>query len=189
MLKCPNHELSNDIIVNNFYARLSRHDKDMLDASSLESFTSQNVNAKWDLIERIYRNADDWEIDKGKETGINYEYDCIKSLVETESFNVLSAKFGLDPQIGVDFCKSFATHINIPKEKWNKYQEPFKDVCRKDMLAKNKIQVHTVQSFLPVVHFEKPPFPIRIKEHSTVGSVVNKSEFFLNPMNKLKLPL
>ena len=41
MLKCPNHELSNDIIVNNFYARLSRHDKDMLDASSLGVFYKQ----------------------------------------------------------------------------------------------------------------------------------------------------
>ena len=125
----------------------------MLDASSLGSFTSKKVNAKWDLIERIYRNAEDWEIDKGKETCINYEYDCIKYFVETESLNVLSAKFGLDPQIGVDFCKSFATHINIPREKLKKYHEPFKDVCKKDMLANNEIQVHTVESVLPVAHF------------------------------------
>ena len=80
MLKCPNHELSNEIIVNNFYARLLRYDKDMVDASSLGSFTGKNVNAKWDLIERIYRNAEDWEIDKGKETGINYEYDSLNLL-------------------------------------------------------------------------------------------------------------
>ena len=33
MLKCPNHDLSKDIIVNNFYARLSHHDKELLDAS------------------------------------------------------------------------------------------------------------------------------------------------------------
>ena len=90
MLKCPNHKLPNDIIVNNFYARLSRYDKDMLDASSLGSFTNKEVNAKWDLIERIYRNAEDWETDKGKESGINYEYDCIKSFMETERFNMLS---------------------------------------------------------------------------------------------------
>ena len=50
MLKCPNHELPNDIIVNNFYARLSRRDKDMLDASSLGSFTNKKVNVKWDII-------------------------------------------------------------------------------------------------------------------------------------------
>ena len=115
MLKCPNHKLSNEIIVNNFYARLPCHDKEMLDASSLGSFTSKKVNVKWDLSERIYHNAEDWEIDKGKETSINYEYDFIKSFVETESFSVLSANFGLDSQIVVDFCKSFATHINIPK--------------------------------------------------------------------------
>ena len=52
---------------------------------------------------------------QSKETGINYEYDCIESFVETESFSVLSAKFGLDSQIVVNFSKSFATHINVPK--------------------------------------------------------------------------
>ena len=164
MLKCPNHELPNDIIVNNFYPRLSCRDKDMLDASSLGSFTNKKVNAKWDLIERIYRNAEDWEIEKGKESGINYEYDCIKSFMETERFNVLSTKFGLDSQIVVDLYKSFADHINIPKEKWNKYHEPFKDVCEKDVLVSNDAPVHMVESVLPVVHFEKPPFPTGIKE-------------------------
>ena len=107
MLKCPNHNFSNEIIVNNFYARLSRQDKDMLDASSMGSFTNQKVDVKWDLIERIQHNAEDWEIKKGKESGINYEDDCIKSFVETDNFNKLSAKFGLDAQIGVYFCKSF----------------------------------------------------------------------------------
>ena len=45
MLKCPNHELSNEIIINNFYARLPCHNKEMLDASSLGSFTSKNLGA------------------------------------------------------------------------------------------------------------------------------------------------
>ena len=39
MLKCPNHELSRDIIVQNFYARLSLRDKEMLDSSSMGSFS------------------------------------------------------------------------------------------------------------------------------------------------------
>ena len=116
MLKCAYHKLPNDIIVNNFYARLSRYDKYMLDASSLWSFSNKEVNAKWDLIERIYRNAEDWEIDKGKASGINYDYDCIKSFMKTERFNMLSTKFGLDSQIFVDLYKSFAEHINIPKK-------------------------------------------------------------------------
>ena len=82
MLKCLNHDLSNDIIVNNFYARLSRHDMEILDASSMGSFTSKKIDAKWDLIEKIQQNVEDWEIEKGKEPGINYEYDCIKSFVK-----------------------------------------------------------------------------------------------------------
>ena len=63
----------------------------------------------------LFRSAEGWEIDKCKESGINYEYDCIKSFMETEHFNVLSTKFGLDSQIVVDIYKSFADHINIPK--------------------------------------------------------------------------
>src|SRR4051812_48804981 len=35
MLKCPNHGLPKDMIISNFYARLSRQDKDLLDASSM----------------------------------------------------------------------------------------------------------------------------------------------------------
>ena len=49
-------------------------------------------------------------------------------------------------------------------------------LCKKYMLANNELQVHTVESILPDVHFEKAPFPIIIKEHSTVASVVSKSE-------------
>ena len=62
-------------VVNNFYARLSRHDKEILDASSMGSFTSKK--------------------DKGKESGINYEYDCIKSFVETDSLISLVLSLGL----------------------------------------------------------------------------------------------
>ena len=86
MLKCPNHKLPKEIIINNFYARLSRHDKDLLDASSNGSFTNKKIDNEWDLIERIQRNTEDWEMDKGKEPGINYEYDCIKSFAETNFF-------------------------------------------------------------------------------------------------------
>ena len=89
MIKCLDHGISKEMIISNFYARLSHRDKEMLDASSMGSFTNKKTEAKWDLVEKIPHNAEDWEIDKGKESGINYEYDCIKSFVETESFNKL----------------------------------------------------------------------------------------------------
>src|ERR1043165_7618493 len=111
MLKCPNHGLPKDIIITNFYVRLSRQDKDLLDASSMGSFTNEKIDAKWELLERIQHNTEDWEIDKGKESGIIYENDCIKSFVETASFNKFSAKFGIDSQLLVDFLGTFASHL------------------------------------------------------------------------------
>jgi hypothetical protein len=53
MLKCPIHELPRNIIINNFYARLTLHDKDLLDASCSGSFTRMKEEAKWDLLDRI----------------------------------------------------------------------------------------------------------------------------------------
>jgi hypothetical protein len=53
MLKCPIHELPHNSVINNFYARLSGHYKDYLDAYFEGSFTSKEVEAKWDLLETI----------------------------------------------------------------------------------------------------------------------------------------
>jgi hypothetical protein len=53
MLKCPIHELPSNIVINNFYARLTLHDKDLLDASCSGSFTRIKEEAKWDLLDHI----------------------------------------------------------------------------------------------------------------------------------------
>ena len=121
MFKCPIHELPINIVINNFYARILGQYKDHLDACLEGSFTSKQVEAKWDLLETIQRNTEDWDINKGKESGINYEYDCIKSFAETADFQELSAKYGLDPQIMVDCYRTFASHINVPKGNWDIY--------------------------------------------------------------------
>ena len=108
-----------------------------------------------------------WEIDKGKESSINYEYDSIKSFVETDSFDNLSAKFGLDSQI-------FFISVNISLLVLiSKYHKPLKDIC--EINSRKELQVHTVTPILPVVYVENPPFPVRIKEHTMVTSVVHKS--------------
>ena len=43
----------------------------MLDTSSTGSFMNRTTEFKWDLLERIKRNSKDWEIEKGKVSGIN----------------------------------------------------------------------------------------------------------------------
>jgi hypothetical protein len=111
------------------YARLSGYYKDYLDACFDGSFTSKEVDAKCDLLETIQSNIEDWESDKGRGLGINYEYDCIKSFGETADFQELSAKYGLDPQIMVDCFRAFASHISVPKVNGDVYHEPFKDTC------------------------------------------------------------
>ncbi|KAK1611625.1 hypothetical protein QYE76_035298 [Lolium multiflorum] len=69
MLKCPNHELPGNIIIDNFYARLSFQDKTLLDTACSGSFTRNKEEFKWDLLNWIQENAEDWENNKGKESG------------------------------------------------------------------------------------------------------------------------
>ena len=54
---------------------LSCQDKEMLDVSSSGVFQTKSVEERWDLIERIQKNTEHWEIDKGIEPVINYEHD------------------------------------------------------------------------------------------------------------------
>ena len=79
----------------------------MLDASSAGSFTNKKIDYKWDLLERIQQNTEDWEMDKGNEPGIICDYECIKSFHETPDFHEFSAKYGLDSQIIVDLFNAF----------------------------------------------------------------------------------
>ena len=41
---------------------------------------------------RIKHNSKDWELDKGKESGIKLEYDCEKSFMDTDAFQKFSTK-------------------------------------------------------------------------------------------------
>jgi hypothetical protein len=129
MHKCPTHDLPRNIIIDNFYARLSGHYKDHIDACLDGSFTSKDIDTKWDLLEIIQNNIEGWDSDKGKGSGMNYEFDCIKSFAETADFQELSAKYGLDPQIMIDYFKAFASHINVRKGNGDAYHEPIKNTC------------------------------------------------------------
>src|SRR3954470_2385694 len=167
MLKCPNHELPKGIILTNFYARLSRQEREMLDASSSGVFQTRSMEEKLDLIERIQKNTEDWEIDKGINPAINYEHDYIESYVKTGYFNTFCSKIGLDSHLMLYFCKNFASHVDSSKMKKDQYHKPFKEV---------PIDIHVADPILPAVIYEQPPFPSRIREHSFVTGIINKSE-------------
>ena len=38
--------------------------------------------------------------------------------MNTNAFHKFSTKYGLDSKIVASFCESFATHVDLPKEKW-----------------------------------------------------------------------
>ncbi|KAK1685672.1 hypothetical protein QYE76_046520 [Lolium multiflorum] len=71
MLKCPIHELPGNVIIDNFYARLSFQDKTLLDTSCSGSFTRNKEEFKRDLLDRIQENTEGWENDKDRESDID----------------------------------------------------------------------------------------------------------------------
>ena len=67
LYSCPNHELSREIIIQNSYARLSLNNRSMLDTSCPGSFMMKTIEFRWNLLDRIKRNSEDWDLDDGKE--------------------------------------------------------------------------------------------------------------------------
>jgi hypothetical protein len=173
MLRCPIHELSSNIVINNFYARLSLHDKDLLDASCSGSFTRMKEEGKWNLLDRIQENTEGWENDTGRKSGINYDYECIKSFMGTDDFHNISAIYGLDSQILANCFKAFASYLDVLKREWNKYHAPYKDTV--DCVPARITEVCTVDRILSGPYIEKIPFPVKVKEHSMLTSVIKKS--------------
>ena len=130
MCTCPNHELSREITIHNFYARLSHNDQSMVDSSSTCSFMKKTVECKWGLLEIIKRKSEDWEFDKCKESGIKLEFDCVKSFMETNASHKFSTKYGLNSEIVASFCESFATQVDLPEDKCFKYHPLMNKILR-----------------------------------------------------------
>ncbi|KAK1616315.1 hypothetical protein QYE76_021832 [Lolium multiflorum] len=173
MLKCPIHELPGNIIIDNFYARLSFQDKTLLDTACSGSFTRNKEEFKWDLLDRIQENTEGWENDKGRVSGINYNYECIETFMDTDEYRNISATYGLDSQVVANIYKAFASHFELPRKNFDKYHEPYKD--KTDSPKGKCIEIKTVDHVLPEAYIEKTPFPAKMKEYSVITSVVNKS--------------
>ena len=161
----------------------------MLDTSCTGSFMMKTIEFKWDLLERIKRKSEDWDLDEGKESGITPKFDCVKSFMDTDAFREFSTKYGLDSEIVASFCESFATHVDLPKEKWFKYNPPFEVKVVSPIKVEEKIITYN-DPVVPTAYIEKPPFPVRIKDHAKASTVVRKSNArTLTPLSKLKLNL
>ncbi|KAK1608910.1 hypothetical protein QYE76_032583 [Lolium multiflorum] len=174
MLKCPIHELPGNVIIDNFYARLSFQDKTLLDTSCSGSFTRNKEEFKRDLLDRIQENTEGWENDKDRESGIIYDYKCIEAFMDTDKFRNMSATYGLDSQVVANLYKAFASHYELPKKNFDKYHEPYKD--KVDSSVNKCVVIETVDHVIPEAYIEKTPFPAKMKEYSVISSAVHKSE-------------
>ncbi|KAK1645988.1 hypothetical protein QYE76_063793, partial [Lolium multiflorum] len=174
MLKCPIHELPGNVIIDNFYARLSFQDKTLLDTSCSGSFTCNKEEFKRDLLDRIQENTEGWENDKDRESGIIYDYKCIEAFMDTDKFRNMSATYGLDSQVAANLYKAFASHYELPKKNFDKYHEPYKDKI--DSSINKCVVVETADHVIPEAYIEKTPFPAKMKEYSVINSAVHKSE-------------
>ncbi|KAK1677915.1 hypothetical protein QYE76_038763 [Lolium multiflorum] len=174
MLKCPIHELPGNVIIDNFYARLSFQDKTLLDTSCSGSFTRNKEEFKRDLLDRIQENTEGWENDKDRESGIIYDYKCIEAFMDTDTFRNMSATYGLDSQVAANLYKAFASHYELPKKNFDKYHEPYKDKI--DSSINKCVVVETADRVIPEAYIEKTPFPAKMREYSVINSAVHKSE-------------
>ena len=95
--------------------------------------------------------------------------------MDSDAFHKFSTKCGLDSEILASFCESFATHVDLPKEKWFKYHPPIKEEIKEPVIAKDETIIYNVDPVVPTAYIENPPFPVRIKEHAKVSTVVNKN--------------
>jgi hypothetical protein len=89
-----------------------------------------------------------------------------------DDFHDVSVVHGIDSQILANYFKAFASYLDVPKD-WSKYHAPYKDTI--SCVPARTTKVCTIDCILPEPYFEKMSFPARVKEHSTLVSVLKKS--------------
>ena len=115
LYSCPNHELPRETILQKISARLSENNRTMPDTSCAGSFMMKTIGFRWDLLDRSKHNSEDWDLDKGKESGMTPKFDCVKSFMDTDIFRKFSTKYGLDSEIVASFCESLLLMLISPR--------------------------------------------------------------------------
>jgi len=85
--------------------------------------------------------------------------------MDTDAFQKFSS------EIVASFYESFATHVNLPKEKWFKYPPLVKEKIEEPVIIKDETIIYNVDSVVPTAYIENLHFPVRIKEHAKVSTI------------------
>ena len=121
------------------------------------------MNSNGIYWKEIKRNSKDWDLNEGMESGITPKFDCVKSFMDTDVFREFSTKYGLDSEIVASFYESFATHVDLPKEKWFKYNPPIEAKVVAPIKVEEKTFTYN-DPIVPTAYVEKPHFPVGIKD-------------------------
>ena len=89
-------------------------------------------------------------------------------------FREFRTKYGLDSEIVASFCESFATYVDLPKGKWFKYHPPIEVKVAAPIEVEENMVTYN-DPIVPTSYVEKPPFPVRIKDHAKASTVARKS--------------
>ena len=77
--------------------------------------------------------------------------------MDTDVFLEFSTRYGLDSEIVASFCESFATHVDLPKEKWFKYNTSIEVKVVAPIKVEEKIITYS-DPIIPTTYVEKPSF-------------------------------
>ena len=77
----------------------------------------------------------------------------------------LALNTDFDSEIVASFCESFTTHVDLPKEKWFKYNTPIEVKVVAPIKVEEKPITYN-DPVVPTTYIEKPLFPVRIKDHA-----------------------
>ena len=67
------------------------------------------------------------------------------------------------------------THVDIPKEKCSKCHPPIEVKVVEPIKVEEETITYNVDPIVPTAYIEKPPFPVRIKDHAKASTLVRKS--------------
>ena len=65
--------------------------------------------------------------------------------------------------------------FDLPKEKWFKYHPPIEVKVVEPIKVEEETIIYNIDPIVPTAYIEKPPFPVRIKDHAKDSTVVRKS--------------
>ncbi|KAK1661651.1 hypothetical protein QYE76_049810 [Lolium multiflorum] len=181
MLKCPIHELPGNVIIDNFYARLSFQDKTLLDTSCSGSFTRNKEEFKRDLLDRIQENTEGWENDKDRESDCKKEKILTKFAGESYEFNF--SKFTKAPykadlpnnDFKMEQCASIVLVPNNPlqqhlenseSEVFRKERDELEEIFLRQPILKHDLPVEDLGTTPPPKEdpvFDLKPLPDNLK--------------------------